>query len=94
MHNHLWHHTSEEEAEQAKCEPEIGPVMSVLHHLQSVTVKVDGTVEVHFMKSLHWYFAFAMILGSMLFAVEMQIMLHRSAWISSLLIFSRRYGGS
>lgn len=91
VHNYLWHHSSEEEAEQAKCESKVCPVMSVFHHLQGIAFEVDGTVEVHFVKGLHWDLAFTMVLCSILLIVEVQIMLHWSTWISSLFILSRRY---
>ncbi len=94
MHNHFWHHTSEEEAEQADGEPEVCPVMAVFHHLQSIAFEVDGAIEVHLVKGLHWYFAFAMVLCSILVTVEVQIMLYWSTWISSLLVFSWGYRGS
>lgn len=94
MHDYLWHHTSKKISEQAECEPEVCPIVSIFHHFQGITFEVDGSIEVHFVKGLHWYLALAMVFRSIPFAVELQVMLHWSTWESSLLVFSRRYRGS
>ena len=94
VHDYLWHHTGEEEAEQADGESEVCPVMPVFHHLQGVPFEINGAVKVHLVKCLHWYLAFAMVFRPILLAVELQIMLHRSPRKTSLFIFSRRYRGS
>ena len=94
MHDYLWHHTSEEEAEQADGESEVCPVMPVFHHLQGVTFEINGAIKVHLVKGFHGYLAFAMVFRPILLAVELQIMLHWSPWKTSLVIFSRRYRGS
>ena len=94
MHDHLWHHTSEKEAEQADCEPEVCPVVAVFHHLQCIAFEVNGAIEVHLVEGLHWYLALAMVFRSIVCAMELQVILHWSTWVSSLLILSRGYRGS
>ena len=93
MHDHLRHHSSEEEAKEAEGEPEICPIMSVFHHLQGIAFEVDGSIEVHLVKGLHWYPAFAMVFCSILLAVKVQVMLNWSTRIPNLLVFPRRYRG-
>ena len=67
--------------------------MSILHSIQCITFEVNSSIKVHFVKSLHWDFILAAISESIILGLKLQIMLHRSARISSLLVFSWRYGG-
>ena len=90
MHDDLWHHACKEESKQADGEPEICPVMSILHYLQSVTREVDSTVEVHLMECLHGNFVLAIVFGTVTLRLEMQVMFDRSSWITNFFILSWR----
>ena len=94
MHYDLWHHARQEEAKEAQSEPEIGPIVSIFHNLQCIAFEIHRPVEIHFVKCLHWYFTFAMIPCSILLIMKLKVMFHRSAGISSFLIFAGRDGRS
>ena len=93
MHYDFRNHASEEETEQAKCESEIRPIMPILHSLQGIPFKVNLPIEIHLMERLHWDLRLAMISCPILLVLEMQVMLHWTAWVSSFLILARRDGG-
>lgn len=91
MHEHLWHHPGEKETEQAQSEPEICPIMSIFHDLQRIALEVHSSIEVLFVEGLHWDLAFAMVFGSVFFAVKLEIVFHGTSRKAGLLILSRRY---
>lgn len=62
--------------------------MSVFHDIQRITLKVYLTIKVHLVECLHWDLGLAMVLTSMLLAVELQVVLHRAAGIFRLLILA------
>ena len=90
MHNHLRHHTGEKETEKTDGKSKVGPVMSVFHYFQCIALEINLAVKIHFVKGLHWYFAFAMVLGFVAFSMEIDIVLNWATRKSSFLIFPRR----
>lgn len=92
MHDNLRHHSSQEILVQAPGELELGPVMSVLKHLQRITLEVHLSVKVHLMEGLHGDLGLAMVLGTIMLAQEVQVVLDRTAGILGLFILSRRDG--
>ena len=90
MHDDLWHHASQEETEQAERELEIGPVMPILHDVQRISLEVYCTIEVHLMERFHWNLRFTMVLRPILLAVEVKVMLHRTAWVAGFFILPWR----
>ena len=77
MHDHFWYHASKEEPKQAQREPEVRPVVPVLHNIQRITVEVDVTVEVHLVERLHGNLAPAAVFGAIRVFMEIEIMLNR-----------------
>lgn len=92
MHNDLWHHASKEKPEQAQCKPEASPVVPVLHHIQTIALEIDFSVEIHLMKGLHGDLVLSVILIFVFLVVESKILFNRLAWELRLLINARRKG--
>lgn len=92
VHDDFWHHSREEEPEQAHGEAEVGPVVSVLHDLKSVTLEVDKTVKVHLVEGLHWDLVLAAVLLSVGLAVEVEVVFDRETGVASLFVLARRHG--
>lgn len=90
VHDNLGNHSSQEVFKQAQRETEAGPVMSVLHCLQGVTLEVHLVVKVHLMERLHWDLALAMVLDPVMLAVEVQVVFDRSSGIFDFLILPGR----
>lgn len=88
VHDDLGHHPHEEVLEQAQGETEAGPVVSVLHGLQGVTLEVDLVVEVHLVESLHGDLALAVVLDAVMLAVEVQVVLDRASGVLDLLVLA------
>ncbi len=44
--------------------------MPVLHNLQSITLEVYSTIEIHLVKGFHWDLAFAVVFDSVLLVNE------------------------
>lgn len=93
VHDHLGHHASQEEPEQAQGEAEVGPVVSVFHDLQTIAIEVYLFVKVHLMERLHGNFVLATILSLILLALEGEVLLDRSARQLGLFVETRRHGG-
>ena len=53
VHDNLRCEAEEDELEETDGEPEARPVMSVLHHLEAVTIEVDIALKVHVVEGLH-----------------------------------------
>lgn len=88
MHDNLGHHTEQEELEEAECETEICPIVAVFHYFEAVAFEVNLPVEVHLMKRFHWYSVLARIFYSVILIMKMQILLHGSTRIPSLLVLA------
>lgn len=95
VHDDLGNHVEEEILAKTDGEAEAGPVMPILQNLEGVAVEVDVSVEVHLVEGLYGDLALATVLELVGLILEGQVVLDRSAGISSLLILSGtdgRYG--
>ena len=64
--------------------------MPIFHGLQAITLEIHRAVEIKLMECLHGDFTLAMVLRSVMLAVEMEVMFDRTARILSLLVLARR----
>ena len=62
MHQHLGYHTSQKETVQAQRHPEVRPVMSIFHNLQSITLEINIAVKIHLVECLHRNLALSVVL--------------------------------
>lgn len=94
VHDNFGHHACQEEPVQAQGKPELGPVMSVLHNFQSVTVELYVAVKVHFVESLHWNLVAASVLDFVAVFFKRKVVLDGSAGETSFFVDARGHGGS
>jgi len=94
VHDDLGHHTSKEEPEERQSEAEVGPVVAVLHNLESVAIEVDVTVEVLLVESLHGDLAAAVVLCAIGLLVELEVVLNGGTGVASLLVLAGSVAGS
>lgn len=95
MHNDFGHHLGQEEVEQSEGEAKASPIVTVLHHLQAVTVELDITVKVHLEEGPHGDLVLAAVLHTIRLLLEGKVVLHRTSRVSGLLILAgSKSGGS
>lgn len=92
MHDDLGDHAKEEELDQANGEAEASPVVTELHDLEAIAVKVDITVKVHLVESLHGHLVLAMVFGLVFGLLEGEIVLNALARVLGLLVLARTDG--
>lgn len=85
MHDHLGDHAKEEELDKANGEAEAGPVVAVLHDLQTVALEVDVAVKVHLVEGLHGNLARATVLGAVGILLEVEVVLDGATGVAGLL---------
>lgn len=90
MNEHFWEEAGQEKLVQFPCEAEACPVMSVFENIKSIALEFNLSVEVLLVESRNWDLALAMILNTVMFAVEVQVMLHWATRIFGLLILTGR----
>ena len=93
VHQHLGDETKQEVFEKTSGELEVGPVVTVLEALQSITLEVNLTIEVLLVENLHGDLALTTVGGTVVLAVELQVVLDRAAAVLGLLGLARRNGG-
>lgn len=93
VHDNLRHHASKEEPEERQSEAEVGPVVTVLHDLESVAVEVDIAVKVLLVEGLHGNLAAAVVLGAVGLLVELEVVLNGGARVASLLVLAGSVAG-
>lgn len=89
MHDNLRRKLEEDKLEQAQCEPERCPVMSVFHYFQAIPIKVNLAIKVHVVKCLHWNLIASSVLELVGLVLEGKIVFDRAAWNSGLFILAR-----
>lgn len=89
VHENLGDHAGKEELDQAIGEMEAGPVVAVLHDVESVAVEVNLLVEVHLVEGLHGNLVLAAVLELVLGVLEGEVVLHRATGESGFLILAR-----
>lgn len=89
MHEHLRNHAGKEELDQAESKAEVGPIVPILHDLQTVTVEIHVSVKVHLVEGLHGDLVLAMVLGLVGRLLEGEVVLDGTAGIPRLLVLAR-----
>lgn len=92
MHDELRHHSKQEEFEEAERKAEIGPIVAVLHYVKTITFEVNLPIKVHLVKFFHGNPILARIFYPVTLIMKIQVVLHRSTRVPSLLVLARRYG--
>lgn len=93
MHDELGNHAREEVSDQANSEAEASPVMAVLHHLETVALEVDLTIEVHLVEGLHGDLVLATVFETVGLLLEVKVVLDASVRESGLVSLPRADGG-
>lgn len=93
VHQHFRDEAEQEVLEQARSELEVGPVMTVLENLKSITLEVNFAVEVLLVEDLHRNLALAAVGGTVVLTVEVQVVLNGEATVLGLLGLAGRDGG-
>jgi len=92
VHNNFWGKDKEDVLEQAKSKSEAGPVMSVLHNLQAVPIKVDIAIEIHTIERLQWNLVRPSVLKLIGLMFEGKIMFDGATRIFGFFVFAGREG--
>lgn len=92
VHDDFRDHAKNEVLAKAPGEAEAGPVMSILHDVQAVTVKVNLVVEVHLLERLQGNSVLSIVLGSVGLLLECEVVLDGTAGVLGLLVLSWRQG--
>ena len=85
MQQQLGDEAEQEVLEETHGELEVGPVMTVLEGLQSITLEVNLAVEVLLVEDLHGDLALAAVSGTVVLTVELQVVLDGEATVLGLL---------
>lgn len=84
MQQHLRDEAKQEVLEETHGELEVGPVVTVLESLQSIALEVNFAVEVLLVEDLHRNLALATVGGTVMLAVEVQVVLNGAAAVLGL----------
>ena len=84
MHQQLGDETKEEVFEKAHGEAEVGPIVTELEALQGITLEVHLTVEILLVENLHGDLALSAVGGTVMLAVEVQVVFDGAASILGL----------
>lgn len=88
MQQHLRNEASQEMLVQRPSETEACPVVSVLQDIKSISLEVDFAIKVFLVKSDHGNLALAMVLSTITFAVELQVVFDRPPRVFGFLVLS------
>jgi hypothetical protein len=94
MHDHLGHHSKQEEFEETERETETSPIVAVFHYVETIAFEVNLAVEIHLMECFHRYSVLARVSDSVVAIMKVQVLLHGSARVPGLFVLTGRYGGS
>lgn len=89
VEQHLGDETEQEVLEETTSELEVGPIVTVLEALQSITLEVNLAVEVLLVKDHHGDFALAAVRSTIVLTVEVQVVLNGAAAVLGLLGLAR-----
>lgn len=92
MQQQLGDEAEQEVLEETHGELEVGPVVTVLESLQSITLEVNLAIKVLLIEDLHGNLALAAVGGTVMLAVEVQVVLDGQATVLSLLGLAGRDG--
>jgi hypothetical protein len=88
VHNDLGNHAKEEKLDEANGEAEAGPVVSVLHNLETVTLEVNIAIKVLLVEGLHGDLLVALVLVSVGLLLEVEVLLDGTAREADLFVLS------
>jgi hypothetical protein len=92
VHDNLGNHAKEEELDESNGETEAGPVMTVLHGLEAVTLEVDIAVKVHLVEGLHGDLVVATVLDTVGLLLEVEVELDTTVRKADLVVLARADG--
>lgn len=92
MQQQLGNEAEQEMLEETHGELEVGPVVTVLESLQSIALEVNLAVKVLLVEDLHGDLALAAVGGTVMLAVEVQVVLDGKATVLGLLGLAGRDG--
>ena len=92
MHDYFRSEGEENMFKETGSESEAGPVVSIFHHLQAITVEINLTIKVHIVECLHRNLVLASVLQPIGLVLERKVMLDWTSWESDFLIFARSHG--
>lgn len=87
-------HSGQEELEQRKSETEAGPVVSVLHGIQTIALEGHLSIKEELVESLHWDLVVTAVLFGELGRVELEVVFHSAVGEFNFFIQTRRVGRS
>lgn len=93
VHDELGNHAQQKVLDETDGEAEAGPVVTVLHNLEAVTLEVDVTVKVHLVEGLHGDLVGATVLETVGLLLEVQVVLDGTARELGLVRLTRGDGG-
>jgi len=85
VQQHLRNEAEQEVLKETHGELEVGPIVTVLESLQSIAFEVNLAVEVLLVEDLHGDLALAVVSGTVVLTVEVQVVLNGAAAILGLL---------
>lgn len=88
MHNDLGNHAKKEVLAKTPSEAETGPVMTVLHDLETVTVELDVAVEEHLLECLQGNSVLAIVLALVGLLLEGEVVLDGTARVLCLFVLA------
>lgn len=89
VHDDLWGKDEEDELEQAQSEGELGPVVSVLQNLQSISVEGNLVIKVLLHEGLHGDLVSATVCLLVCLVFEGKVKLNWATWKGNLLVSAR-----
>jgi hypothetical protein len=94
VNQHLGNKAKEEVLKESHREAEVGPIVPEFQGFQSVGLEVYLTIEVLLVEDFHGNLALSAVGSTVMFAVEVQIMLDGATSVFGLLVLAGRDGGS
>lgn len=94
MDQQLGNETKQEVFVETHGEAEVGPVVTELETLKSITLEVNLAIEVLLVEDLHGNLALAAVGSTVMLAVELKVVLDGTTSVLGLLVLTRRDGGS
>jgi len=93
VHNNFWDKAKKYMVEEAKSKSEAGPVMSIFHNLQTVSIEIHLSIKVHGIERLHGNLILSAVLSLIGRIFESQVVFNWATWESSFLVLARSEHG-
>lgn len=94
MNQQLGNETKQEVLVETHGEAEVGPVVTELETLKSITLEVNLAIEVFLVEDLHGDLALAAVGSTVMLAVELKVVLDGTTSVLGLLVLTGRNGRS